>query len=81
MRRRGNGCALLALAAGLLGADVPAHGACLPASGQVTAGDAVSCSGENAAGYAVPEGIDEVSVVVEEGALFDSIGDGVHESG
>jgi outer membrane autotransporter protein len=77
MRRRGNGCALLALAAGLLGADVPAHGACLPASGQVTAGDAVSCSGENAAGYAVPEGIDEVSVVVEEGALFDSIGDGV----
>ena len=53
----------------------PASAECVP--NPASAGDAVSCTGTNPAGYSVPEGVNGVTVVVEEGASVSSLGDGI----
>ena len=62
-------------APGLGWPPVPAQAACLP--DPAAAGDTVSCTGVNAAGYAVPTGVDEVAVIVEQGASVTAPGDGI----
>ena len=53
----------------------PSQAACLPATPE--AGDTVTCSGPNALGYAVPENVDSVTVVIEETASVSSLGDAI----
>ncbi len=53
----------------------PSQAACLPATPE--AGDTVTCTGSNAVGYAVPEAVDSVTVVIEETASVSSLGDAI----
>ena len=53
----------------------PAAAECVP--NPPSAGDAVSCTGSNPAGFVVPEDVNGVTVVVEEGASVSSLGDGI----
>ena len=53
----------------------PAQSECLP--DPPSAGTTVTCTGNNPAGFAVPEGVESVTVVIEEGATVASIGDGI----
>jgi len=67
--------ALLLLGGGVAGPAAPLQAACLP--DPAAPGDTVTCSGSVPAGFAVPTGVDSVTVVVEEAATVTAPGDGI----
>lgn len=73
--RVAQGGALLLLSGALVLPAPPLSAACLP--DPASPGDTVSCSGNNPAGYAVPTGVDSVTVVIEENATVTAPGDGI----